>query len=243
MVPSASRLLSWIYGTEDDATRAHAAGIGHSSSPLSARTSVNECVQANGTRQLRVSRRAVPPVPRSSRYREKAFARKASACFPLPGSGRCTGWVPAGPLRRGRLCRQSGGERNSLRWTGLSVNWPRAGCPEASPSLRHSEHDLRQRENKAELLATRPLLVRRGRYAGHPVSYDLRITGPSLERFARTIGFSLSRKNDKATKVVEEHAFYREDPTASIVDVTYEGPEVTYNLTEPFITRMLLKAL
>src|SRR4029077_8021060 len=68
---------------------------------------------------------------------------------------------------------------------------------------------------------------------GHPVSYDLRVTGPSLERFARTIGFSLSRKDGKARKVVGDPALYRENPTASIVDVTYEGPEVTYNLTEP----------
>ena len=49
----------------------------------------------------------------------------------------------------------------------------------------------------------------------------------------RTIGFSLSRKDAKAQELREELVHYRENPTASIVDVIYEGPEVTYNLTEP----------
>ena len=71
-------------------------------------------------------------------------------------------------------------------------------------------------------------------YLGRPFSYDLRVTGPSVDRFPRRlVGFSLSRKNDKCEELVEELVHYREDPTASIADVIYEGPEVTYNLTEP----------
>ena len=39
------------------------------------------------------------------------------------------------------------------------------------------------------------------------------------------------------------HAFYREDPTASIADVIYEGPEVTYNLTEPLHHSYLVEGI
>ena len=66
-------------------------------------------------------------------------------------------------------------------------------------------------------------------------SYDLRIAGKSVERFAASVGFMLSRKRDKLSKLVFERpkGFYDVDTTVRLVDRTDEGIELTYNLSEP----------
>jgi ribonucleoside-diphosphate reductase alpha chain len=66
-------------------------------------------------------------------------------------------------------------------------------------------------------------------------SYDLRIVGESLSRFAAEIGFQLSRKADNVRTIVGERqrAFYGLDTTIRLVERTDEGIELTYNLSEP----------
>jgi ribonucleoside-diphosphate reductase alpha chain len=64
-------------------------------------------------------------------------------------------------------------------------------------------------------------------------SYDLRITGRSMHRFAAEIGFSLSRKSDSLREAVVDHEVYAVDTSIRLVDRTDDGIELTYNLSEP----------
>jgi ribonucleoside-diphosphate reductase alpha chain len=64
-------------------------------------------------------------------------------------------------------------------------------------------------------------------------SFDLRITGRSMHRFAAEIGFSLSRKSDLLRAAVTSHEVYAVDTSIRLVDRTDEGVELTYNLSEP----------
>ncbi|HSP30113.1 MAG TPA: ribonucleoside-diphosphate reductase, partial [Ilumatobacteraceae bacterium] len=64
-------------------------------------------------------------------------------------------------------------------------------------------------------------------------SFDLRITGRSMHRFAAEIGFSLSRKSDLLREAVVGHEMYAVDTSIRLVDRTDEGVELTYNLSEP----------
>jgi ribonucleoside-diphosphate reductase alpha chain len=64
-------------------------------------------------------------------------------------------------------------------------------------------------------------------------SYDLRITASAIREFHRLIGFSLPSKRDRLNKIVESAAFYRVDRTVRLVSRESVGFETTYNLTEP----------
>ena len=64
-------------------------------------------------------------------------------------------------------------------------------------------------------------------------SYDLRITGRSMHRFAAEIGFSLSRKSDRLRDAIVGHEVYDVDTSIRLVDRSDEGIELTYNLSEP----------
>ncbi len=64
-------------------------------------------------------------------------------------------------------------------------------------------------------------------------SYDLRITGRSMHRFAAEIGFSLSRKSNTLRDAVVGHEVYDVDTSIHLVERSDEGVELTYNLSEP----------
>ncbi|HSL72928.1 MAG TPA: LAGLIDADG family homing endonuclease [Ilumatobacteraceae bacterium] len=64
-------------------------------------------------------------------------------------------------------------------------------------------------------------------------SFDLRITGASMHRFAAEIGFSLSRKAEVLRGAVVGHETYDVDTSIRLVDRIDEGVELTYNLSEP----------
>jgi ribonucleoside-diphosphate reductase alpha chain len=68
---------------------------------------------------------------------------------------------------------------------------------------------------------------------GSTASFDLRIAGRSLHRFAAEIGFSLSQKSVLLREALIDHGAYAEDTTIRLVDRTDEGVELTYNLSEP----------
>lgn len=63
--------------------------------------------------------------------------------------------------------------------------------------------------------------------------YDLRITGPALDRFAAEIGFTLSRKAALLSEVISNRTAYAVDRTVRLVERSDEGIELTYNLSEP----------
>ena len=64
-------------------------------------------------------------------------------------------------------------------------------------------------------------------------SYQLRVTGESLDIFAAEIGFRLSRKAGLLADAVRGRKPYRTDRTIRLVERTDEGVELTYNLSEP----------
>ncbi|MGB9345549.1 MAG: LAGLIDADG family homing endonuclease [Ilumatobacteraceae bacterium] len=64
-------------------------------------------------------------------------------------------------------------------------------------------------------------------------SFDLRITGRSMQRFAAEIGFSLSREAATLRTSVTDHDAYDVDTSIRLVERTDEGIELTYNLSEP----------
>jgi ribonucleoside-diphosphate reductase alpha chain len=70
-------------------------------------------------------------------------------------------------------------------------------------------------------------------YEGSWTGYDLRITAGSLERFAAGVGFSLPSKSEALTRVLSEHVRYRTDTTVRMVERVSQGYEQTYNLSEP----------
>ncbi|QBI21294.1 hypothetical protein ER308_18095 [Egibacter rhizosphaerae] len=64
-------------------------------------------------------------------------------------------------------------------------------------------------------------------------AYQLRISGRSLEAYARGIGFDLPGKHARLVDVVEAYSRYDTDRTVRLEDRTHDGVELTYNLTEP----------
>ena len=64
-------------------------------------------------------------------------------------------------------------------------------------------------------------------------SFDLRITGRSMRRYAAEIGFSLSRKTATLSEAITDHEVYDVDTSIRLVDRIDEGIELTYNLSEP----------
>jgi ribonucleoside-diphosphate reductase alpha chain len=69
-------------------------------------------------------------------------------------------------------------------------------------------------------------------YDARPM-YDLRITAKAIERFADTVGFSLSRKAEALADVIERRRRYEVRTIVRLVERVEDGVELTYNLTEP----------
>ncbi|MEO7804361.1 MAG: LAGLIDADG family homing endonuclease, partial [Actinomycetota bacterium] len=61
--------------------------------------------------------------------------------------------------------------------------------------------------------------------------WDLRISGPSISQFAKSVGFSLPAKSQKLAEFVT-HEVYKTDPNVHLVSAESDGFELTYNLTE-----------
>ncbi len=70
---------------------------------------------------------------------------------------------------------------------------------------------------------------------GQKASYDLRISSTSIVEFARHVGFSLSSKAAKLAEIVTDEpiGFYNKSRTVRLVERTDDGVELTYNLSEP----------
>ncbi len=70
-------------------------------------------------------------------------------------------------------------------------------------------------------------------YGSDGPSFDLRISGRHIARFAETVGFDHAAKAGRLRVVVERHRFYEVDETVRLVSREPHGYETTYNLTEP----------
>src|SRR5215471_10979296 len=192
--------------------------------------SVNECVQANGTHQLRVAR---GPFRRflealgveRKRSHEKRVPASIFQAPPETQAGFLSGLFGAdGCAYRG----------DSTEYIGLaSRSYGLVQDVQKLLLLFGIQCSIYINKKAAGTFHYTTVDGEEKSYQGRSVGFDLRITAPSVDRFRRMIGFSLSRKNSKAQELREELVHYRENPTVSIIDVIYEGTEVTYNLTEP----------
>jgi len=63
--------------------------------------------------------------------------------------------------------------------------------------------------------------------------YDLRITAGAITQFHQVIGFSLPRKQSKLVDIVEHAKFRKTDRSVRMISRESKGFETTYNLTEP----------
>jgi len=70
-------------------------------------------------------------------------------------------------------------------------------------------------------------------YGSDGPSFDLRITGRSLREFGARIGFSLPAKERKLLTIIASTTWYDTDETVRLVSREARGFETTYNLTEP----------
>ena len=70
-------------------------------------------------------------------------------------------------------------------------------------------------------------------YGSDGPSFDLRITAGALPEFHRLIGFTLPGKQGKLDRIMRSSSFYHMDRTARLVSRESHGFETTYNLTEP----------
>jgi ribonucleotide reductase alpha subunit len=70
-------------------------------------------------------------------------------------------------------------------------------------------------------------------YGSDGPSFDLRITAEALPEFRRLIGFTLPGKQGKLNRIVRSSSFYHVNRTVRLVSRESRGFETTYNLTEP----------
>src|SRR5262249_46910493 len=70
-------------------------------------------------------------------------------------------------------------------------------------------------------------------YGSDGPSFDLRITAGALREYHRVIGFSLPGKQAKLSRIVTSTDAYAVDRTVRMVSRQSRGYELTYNLTEP----------
>ncbi|MGH3396471.1 MAG: LAGLIDADG family homing endonuclease [Streptosporangiaceae bacterium] len=218
-----------VYGTDDDRSIA----MSRHRELLAAITEFDAkpSVQANGTEQLRVTRRGFAEFLRALGVSSGRAPVKhvPDAIFEAPEE---TLIAFLQGLFDADGCAVSGA--NGTRYAGLGSRSEELllGVQELLLSLGMTGHIYRTGVKKNSLSYTR----KDGssvQYGSDGPSFDLRITGRSLREFAGRIGFSLPGKQRKLLDIVSSTSFYRTDETVRLTSRTSRGFETTYNLTEP----------
>ncbi|HEX5494398.1 MAG TPA: LAGLIDADG family homing endonuclease, partial [Mycobacteriales bacterium] len=70
-------------------------------------------------------------------------------------------------------------------------------------------------------------------HSGGGLSYDLRISGRHIRRFAEVVGFDHLGKAEKLDVLISSHRFYQKDESVRLTSRVSRGFEPTFNLTEP----------
>ncbi|MGI8722017.1 MAG: LAGLIDADG family homing endonuclease, partial [Geodermatophilaceae bacterium] len=70
-------------------------------------------------------------------------------------------------------------------------------------------------------------------YGADGPTYDLRVTGRHLAKFAATVGFDHRMKSDKLLRAIAGHTRYSKNDSVRLSGRSPAGFETTYNLTEP----------
>jgi ribonucleoside-diphosphate reductase alpha chain len=222
-------MLCWVYGSDDDRAVLMPKHrtlleeiVGH----------VNHAVQANGTEQLRTTRRPF------ARFLEALGVKRATAkdkrvpnaIFEAPPA------IVAAYLRGlfdADGCAYDGA--SSTRYIGLASK---------------SEGLLQDVQRLLSMFGVYSTIYVCEQKSGGGFNYtskdgtvvnyksegphlDLRLSNKSIAQFAEFVGFNLPHKQEKLRGMLAEHGFYNLDRSASVVSMECEGPEVTYNLTEP----------
>ncbi|MGH3321262.1 MAG: LAGLIDADG family homing endonuclease [Streptosporangiaceae bacterium] len=189
-------------------------------------------VQANGTYQLRVTRRALAAFARglgvsSGRSADK---RVPEAIFEAPEEA-LVDFLQGLYDADGCVVND---ERKGTRYVGLGSRSEALvlGVQEllASLGIASRVHTMPPKRNQFSYVRKDGSEVT---YGTDGPSYDLRISGRSLREFAALIGFSLPRKDRRLRDVIDLHDAYDVDETVRLVSRTSQGFETTYNLTEP----------
>jgi ribonucleotide reductase alpha subunit len=218
-----------VYGSEDDQLKAMPRH--HELIARITGFDVKPSVQANGTRQLRVTRDAFVAFVRalgmsSSRAPDK---RVPDAIFEAPEEA-LIGFLRG--LFDADGCAVS--MPNGTRYVGLGSRSEELllGVQELLGSLGIASRIYQTGTKKDSFSYTR----KDGStvsYGSDGPSFDLRITGRSLREFAATVGFTLPGKERKLLSIVALTACYNTDQTVRLVARESRGFETTYNLTEP----------
>jgi ribonucleotide reductase alpha subunit len=188
--------------------------------------------QANGTMQLRVTRRAFGEFVRSlgvsggrapsKRVPETIFEAPEEALISfLQGLFDADGCVVDQ-------------ESNATRYVGLGSRSEELliGVQELLASLGVASRIYRTGTKTASFRYTRKD-GSEATYGSDGPSYDLRITAGAVREFRRLVGFTLPGKRDRLDRIVETSGCYNVDRTVRLVSRESQGFETTYNLTEP----------
>ena len=218
-----------VYGSDDD--RAEAMPLHRELITSITGFEVKPSVQANGTQQLRVTRRAFQAFVRalgvsSGRAPDK---RVPDAIFEAPEE-TLIGFLQG--LFDADGCAVS--MKNGTRYVGLGSRSEELllGVQELLGSLGIASQIYRTgiKQDSFSYIRKDGSVAS---YGSDGPSFDLRITGRSLREFGARIGFSLASKERKLLKIIASTTYYHTDETVHLVSRESRGFETTYNLTEP----------
>jgi ribonucleoside-diphosphate reductase alpha chain len=191
---------------------------------------VKPSVQANGTQQLRVTRRAFQAFVRalgvsSGRAPSK---RVPDAIFEAPEEA-VIGFLQG--LFDADGCAVS--MKNGTRYVGLGSRSEELllGVQELLGSLGIASRIYNTGTKTDSFTYTRKD-GSTASYGSDGHSFDLRITGRSLREFGARIGFSLPAKERELLRIIASTTYYNKDETVRLVSRESRGFETTYNLTE-----------
>jgi ribonucleoside-diphosphate reductase alpha chain len=189
-------------------------------------------VQANGTLQLRVTRRAFGEFLRGLGVSGGRAADKTvpDAIFEAPEDALIAflqGLFDAD----GCVVDQ---QANATRYVGLGSRSEELlmGVQELLASLGIASRIYKTGAKTASFHYTRKD-GSEATYGSDGPSFDLRITAGALREYHRLIGFSLPGKQAKLSRIVTTTDSYDVDRTVRLVSRESQGFELTYNLTEP----------
>jgi ribonucleoside-diphosphate reductase alpha chain len=188
-------------------------------------------IQANGTRQLRVTRDAFIAFVRALGVSPGRAPAKhvPDAIFEAPEDA-LTGFLQG--LFDADGCVVS--MQNGTRYVGLGSRSQELliGVQELLGSLGIASRIYQTGIKKDSFSYTRKD-GSTARYGSDGPCFDLRITGRSLREFGARIGFSLPAKEHKLLTIIASTTWQHTDETVHMVSRKSIGFETTYNLTEP----------
>jgi ribonucleoside-diphosphate reductase alpha chain len=220
-----------VYGSEDDKEvilpRHHALLTritGFESKPS---------VQANDTRQLRVTRPAFGQFLHALGVADGRAAEKVvpAAVYEAPEDA-VVAFLQGLFDADGCVVNQAS---NETRYVGLGSRSEELliGVQELLASLGIASRIYATSQNKKASFHYTRKDGSEASYGSDGPSYDLRITAGAIREFHKVVGFSLPAKQAKLTTIVERTGFYNVDRTVRMVSREPKGFETTYNLTEP----------